>query len=264
VNRRKQTLRSNNRIPSAAGVLRVELAGLEPATSWCDASAALADHRGVVVGPCWSVDPERVDDGEWLAGSGVCPWCARGGFVPHSRRSRLTQPMSEGDRRCQGQPGRAERSEPRSGGLDCRRAAQLAVRAGPIALLLYRPDSAASGRAERCAGDCSFAEKQSVPPALLVVARGGRAGDRHLRSHLSEGSAGARRRLLCGRLQQAPPDVTPPGPSAIEIASARNASPSPSSSRSMNTWTLIRFPVPSATRKVPISRNSPTVAMPAP
>jgi hypothetical protein len=31
----------------------------------------------------------------------------------------------------------------------------------------------------------------------------------------------------------------------------------------MNTWTLIRFPVPSATRKVATSRNSPTVAMPA-
>ena len=72
-----------------------------------------------------------------------------------------------------------------------------------------------------------------------------------------------RRRLLLRAAQQPPPDVPPPGRSAIEIASARNASPSPPSSRSMNTWTLIRFPVPSATRKVPTSRNSPTVAMPA-
>jgi hypothetical protein len=55
----------------------------------------------------------------------VCLWCARGGPVPHSRRSRHTQPISGADRRCQGQPDRAERSEPRSGGLDCRRAAEL-------------------------------------------------------------------------------------------------------------------------------------------
>ena len=49
------------------------------------------------------------------------------GLVPHTRRSRDTQPISGADRRCQGQPGRAERSEPRSGGLDCRREAKLAV-----------------------------------------------------------------------------------------------------------------------------------------
>jgi hypothetical protein len=55
----------------------------------------------------------------------VCLWCARDGRVPHSRRSRLTQPISGGDRRCQGPPVRAERSEPRSGGLDCRRAVEL-------------------------------------------------------------------------------------------------------------------------------------------
>jgi hypothetical protein len=55
----------------------------------------------------------------------VCLWCARGGRDPHSRRSRLTPTSSGADRRCQGQPVRAERSEPRSGGLDCRRAAEL-------------------------------------------------------------------------------------------------------------------------------------------
>jgi hypothetical protein len=38
-----------------------------------------------------------------------------------------TQPTSGGERRCQGQPVRAERSEPRSGGLDCRRSAELVV-----------------------------------------------------------------------------------------------------------------------------------------
>lgn len=83
------------------------------------------------------------------------------------------------------------------------------------------------------------------------------------RSHLSESERRSPTPPSLRAAQQSPSDVTPPGPSAIEIASARNASPSPPSSRSMNTWTLIRFPVPSATRKVPISRNSPTVAMPA-
>ena len=45
----------------------------------------------------------------------VCTWR---GLLPHSRRSRHTQPISGTDRRCPGQPVRAERSEPRSGGLD--------------------------------------------------------------------------------------------------------------------------------------------------
>jgi hypothetical protein len=49
----------------------------------------------------------------------VCPWCAPWrALVAHCRRSRLTPPISGADRRCPGQPVRAERSEPRSGGLD--------------------------------------------------------------------------------------------------------------------------------------------------
>ena len=48
----------------------------------------------------------------------VCPWCARGGLVPHSRRSRLTLPISGGGRRGQGESVRTERSSPRSGLLD--------------------------------------------------------------------------------------------------------------------------------------------------
>jgi len=49
----------------------------------------------------------------------VCPWCARGGLVPHSGRSRLTQPISGGGRR--GQDGvRQDRASARrvSGPLD--------------------------------------------------------------------------------------------------------------------------------------------------
>jgi hypothetical protein len=49
----------------------------------------------------------------------VCPWCARGGLVPHSRRSRVDQPISGAARRCPGKGVRPERSEPQSGGLDC-------------------------------------------------------------------------------------------------------------------------------------------------
>jgi hypothetical protein len=36
----------------------------------------------------------------------VCLWCARGGLVPHSRRSRLTQPISGAGAGCQGPPAR--------------------------------------------------------------------------------------------------------------------------------------------------------------
>jgi hypothetical protein len=57
----------------------------------------------------------------------VCRWCARRERAPQFRRSRHTQPISGADRRCQDQPVRAERSEPRSGGLDYRRAVELAV-----------------------------------------------------------------------------------------------------------------------------------------
>jgi hypothetical protein len=56
----------------------------------------------------------------WCAGLAE-PWSALPAQPGH------TQPISGGDRRCQRQPVRAERSEPRSGGLDCRRARQLAV-----------------------------------------------------------------------------------------------------------------------------------------
>jgi hypothetical protein len=62
--------------------------------------------------------------GDPLAGTGVSGY-ARCGRVPHFRRSRLTQHISGADRRCQGPPVRAERSEPRSGGLDCRRTVEL-------------------------------------------------------------------------------------------------------------------------------------------
>ena len=41
----------------------------------------------------------------------VCPWCARGGLVPHFRRSRLTKQISGGDRRGQGQ---SVRTSPRA------------------------------------------------------------------------------------------------------------------------------------------------------
>jgi hypothetical protein len=58
----------------------------------------------------------------------VCLWCARGGRGPAlPAQPGHTQPKSGADRRCQGRPVRAERSEPRSGGLDCRRAVELAV-----------------------------------------------------------------------------------------------------------------------------------------
>ena len=86
-------------------------------------------HLVVVGGSVGSVVAEPVEDGGQRAGLGsVCLRCGRGGRVPHSRRSRLTQSMSGADWRCQDQPGRAERSEPRSGGLDCRQAVELAVR----------------------------------------------------------------------------------------------------------------------------------------
>jgi hypothetical protein len=39
---------------------------------WCDAFAALADHRAVVIRALWSVDPERSDDDDRLAGRDPC------------------------------------------------------------------------------------------------------------------------------------------------------------------------------------------------
>jgi hypothetical protein len=61
----------------------------------------------------------------WPAGtrvSVVCTWRACPAFPAEPEH---TQPISGADWRCQLQPGRAERSEPRSGGLDCRRVAEL-------------------------------------------------------------------------------------------------------------------------------------------
>ena len=89
-----------------------------------------------------------------------------------------------------------------------------------------------------------------------------RRGPALKRPHVSESERRSPTPPSLRAAQHSPPDVTPPGPSASEIASARNASPSPPSFRTMNTWTSIRFPVPWAMRKVPISRYSPTVATP--
>jgi hypothetical protein len=99
----------------------------------CDGSAALG------VASAWS----HVGSAAWLrvsAGESVRPpgWssCVCGvhvaGLVPHSRRSRGTRPISGGDRSCQDQPVRAERREPRSGGLDGHGSAQLLGSACPL------------------------------------------------------------------------------------------------------------------------------------
>jgi hypothetical protein len=57
----------------------------------------------------------------------VCLWCARVAvrWSAFPAQPGHTQPKSGADRRCQDPPGRAERSESRSGGLDCRRAVEL-------------------------------------------------------------------------------------------------------------------------------------------
>jgi hypothetical protein len=59
----------------------------------------------------------------------VCLWCARlaGQWSAVPARPGHTQQLGGGDRRGHDQPVRAERSEPRSGGLDGHRAAELAV-----------------------------------------------------------------------------------------------------------------------------------------
>jgi len=96
---------------------------------WVRCICSARGPRGRFVRPLWSADPELDADGDRLRRPGpVCLWCARLA-VPWaaSGAASHTQPISGGDRRCQGQPVRAERSEPRSGGLDCRRAAELAV-----------------------------------------------------------------------------------------------------------------------------------------
>ena len=65
-------------------------------------------------------------------GTGVSVVCTYGGpMVRTTAQPGHTQPKSGADRRCQGPPVRAERSEPRSGGLYCRRAAELCRSVGP-------------------------------------------------------------------------------------------------------------------------------------
>jgi transposase len=84
----------------------------------------------------------------------VCLWCARLAvrWSALPAQSGPTQTTGGGARRCQGPPVRTERSEPRSGGLDCRRAAKLAVTSvsdAPCSGPCQRITSVRSGRDER-------------------------------------------------------------------------------------------------------------------
>jgi hypothetical protein len=117
--------------PSAASREAVSLDGRGPAEllgfarpPGCDPCAARAGRPAVVVRPLWSVDSALGDDGDRLGARDgcVCGVHGRRALLPHSRRRRvIPSRSSETTGASQGQPVRVDRSEPRSGGLDCRR-----------------------------------------------------------------------------------------------------------------------------------------------
>ena len=103
------------------------LCGFSPLPPGCDASAAVPRASAVVAHTLGSAVFSLVGDGAAAGFDPVCPWCARGGRDPHSRRSRLTQHISGGGRRGQEEPDRAERSKLRSSPLDAGGRPALAV-----------------------------------------------------------------------------------------------------------------------------------------
>ena len=106
--------------------------------SWVRCICGTCGSHGGRVASALCVDPRAGGRQQSASRSGpVCLWCE----CPADPWSALpaqpghTQLISGGDRRCQAQSGRTERSEPRSGGLDCRRSTELVVWARAIRLL---------------------------------------------------------------------------------------------------------------------------------
>ncbi len=167
---------------SPCGFRGMELAGLEPATSWvrCILSApGSPGDRGKAAVERRFRARRRRRAARRLGP--VCLWCARlpARWSPLPAKPGHTQPTSGADRRCQGQPVRAERSQPRSGGLDCRRTAELAVRVRPcrgsrLLLQTYMKRSTLASGVALCGGALrgrELAAARPIPISALAVRR---------------------------------------------------------------------------------------------